>query len=41
MTTVQLTNGVPFTPPCDGAFVPKARMHQLLDLLSEKDVYGK
>jgi starvation-inducible outer membrane lipoprotein len=39
--TKDLKAGVSFTPTVDGCFVPAARMHQLLDLLSEKDVFGK
>ncbi len=29
---ISLTNGVPFTPPCEGKFVPQARFNELLDV---------
>lgn len=40
-TTVRTPKAVPFTPVCDGYFVPDSRMHQILNLLSEKDVFDK
>lgn len=41
MTTQRVIKAVPFTPPSDGYFVPDSRMRQILDLLTEKDVFGK
>lgn len=37
----RMSRDVPYTPPCDGYFVPDARMLELLDKLSQKDVFGK
>lgn len=38
---VRMPKGVPYAPPCDGYFVPDARMLELLDKLSQKDVFGQ
>ena len=32
--------GEPYTPVSDGYFVPKARMQDLMDRLSEKEIFG-
>lgn len=37
---VAMPAGKPCTPADDGYFVPKARMLDILDRLSEKDVFG-
>ena len=37
---VAMPAGKAYTPAADGYFVPKARMQDLLDRLSEKDVLG-
>ena len=39
--TVRMTKGQPFTPVCDGYFLPDSVMLRVLDRLSEKDVFGK
>lgn len=31
-TVVSVRAGVPFTPPCDGKFVPEARFDEMLDV---------
>ena len=36
-----MTAGQPYTPASDGYFVPKARMQDILDRLSQKDVMGQ
>lgn len=38
---VPLQAGSAFTNTVDGFFVPSARMQDILDRLSEKDVFGK
>jgi hypothetical protein len=38
---VAMPAGQAYTPPSDGYFVPKARMQDILDRLSEKDVLGQ
>ena len=38
---VRMSKAVPYAPSCDGYFVPDARMLELLDKLSQKDVFGK
>jgi hypothetical protein len=38
---VRMLKAVPFTPVCDGYFVPDSKMLEILDRLSEKDVWGK
>jgi hypothetical protein len=38
---VPMPAGKPYTPASDGYFVPKARMQDILDRLSEKDVMGQ
>jgi hypothetical protein len=40
-TVVRLPAGKPYTPSSDGYFVPQGRMQDILDRLSEKDVFGK
>lgn len=39
--TVRVLKATPYTPPGDGYFVPDAKMLELLDRLSEKDVFAK
>jgi hypothetical protein len=37
---VRLPAGKSYTPASDGYFVPQGRMQDILDRLSEKDVFG-
>lgn len=37
---VRMLKAAPYTPPCDGYFVPDATMLRVLDQLGEKDVFG-
>lgn len=38
---MRILKAVPYIPPCDGYFVPDAKMLEILDRLTEKDVFGK
>ena len=37
---VRMFKGTNYAPVCDGYFVPDSKMLQILDRLTEKDVFG-
>lgn len=41
MDPVRMEKLKPYAPPCDGYFIPDAKMKQILDRLSEIDVFGE